>query len=168
MRYLTSATTVPLVWMLLGVSGCGGDPHLADRPQTAPVTGQVTYNGNPVEGATVTFRPAGAGVPGALGSGDGQGAVGQTDSNGRFQLTTFSPNDGAVPGQYQVSIRKLDKAEQPEVFDEDDPRYDPDVGTEETAPPKHLLPEKYANPQTSGLTETVSDGENEFQFDLTD
>ena len=34
-------------------------------------------------------------------------------------------------------------------------------------PPANELPEKYANPKTSGFAATVTaDGKNEFQFDL--
>jgi hypothetical protein len=36
----------------------------------------------------------------------------------------------------------------------------------EPAAPKNLLPEKYADQKTSGLTATVKEGDNSFDFPL--
>ena len=91
----------------LGLAGCGEDPGVTDRPATVPVSGVVTLGGNPVEGATVTFH---AGVPAPGQTAQGNSAVGQTDAEGRFQLKTFEANDGAVPGEYVVTISKYEAA----------------------------------------------------------
>jgi hypothetical protein len=47
-----------------------------------------------VSGGSVVFTPIGEGQP----------AIGPIQSDGTFQLTSFSPNDGAKVGQYRVSV----------------------------------------------------------------
>jgi hypothetical protein len=121
----------------------------ASGPSTVPVTGTVTFNGNPVEGATVTFMPAGTDDPRV-------GSQAETDHNGRYQLRTHIGagkfKDGVVPGPYLVSVNKLDTAAIKSTY----------------APPKNLLPKKYADGKTSHLTADVAVGkENNFVFALT-
>ncbi len=137
--------------------GCGqaGD----DRPKTYPVTGVVTYNGDPVEGATVALQSTAG----------GQGAFGVTDAGGRYTLTTYTSGDGAAPGQYKVKVTKVKAAQAGSGGDTDSPDYVPP--TAEDAPPaepENLLPAKYADPSTSGLTATVAESDNTVNFDLTD
>lgn len=52
--------------------------------------------GQPLHNATVTFNPVAGRVL--------RPAVGMTDSAGRFSLTTFQSNDGALRGKYKVTI----------------------------------------------------------------
>ena len=84
---------------LLGVVliGCGG--------RTKPVRGVVKLDGTPVPGATVLFMPDG--------QDGGRPASGFTSSDGTFRLTTFKPNDGALPGTYRVVIQKTEAAKDP-------------------------------------------------------
>lgn len=129
------------------VPGCGRSVGGSDAVE---VTGTVTYQSNPVEGANVIFQPA-------AGSSQTMGSQAVTDAKGRFTLSThvgggkFKP--GIAPGQYVVSITKLDTA-----------------GISNTlAAPKDLLPKTYGNPKTSGLTAEVALGrENNFEFVLRD
>ena len=97
---------VKAAWMLLVALtlsvGCSGED--SNRPKTYPVSGTVKLNGNAVEGATVTFQ---------LTEGK-ENAIGSTDKSGKYTLSTFKPNDGAVTGQYKVSITKYD-VEAPKV-----------------------------------------------------
>ncbi len=146
---------------LLLLAGCtGGDT--GTNPKTYPVAGTVTMGGTPVAGATVSFQLA-----------DGsRSAVGITDEGGKYKLTTFAADDGAVPGDYKVSVFKLEggKVESAPVGQlasgEISESYDPNVKPA-TAAPKHLLPEKFANTAASGLTAKVAEGgENKFDFDL--
>lgn len=146
-------------------AGCSGPTGAADRQPTAPASGVVTHRGEPVEGATVTFIPATNPVP----------AYGITDAEGRFQLTTYEQDDGAIIGEHYVTVNKTTGAtppsgpastgnNDPEDFDNYVP---PSLGV--TPPPvvKHLVPERYSQPETSGLTAKVtSDGPNSFTFDL--
>jgi hypothetical protein len=126
--------------------GCNRAP---EGPDTIAVSGTVTYQGRPVEGANVIFHPT-----------DGSTALASqavTDANGRYELAThvgvgkFKP--GIEPGKYAVALTKLDTA-----------------GISTTlAPPKNLLPQKYANQSTSGLTADVARAqENTFDFALSD
>ena len=96
-RILIWSAASVLSWLL--VAGCG--PRY---PSTVPVTGTVTYRGQPVEGANVLFSRA---------SGDlskGELAVGKTDANGKFELISHFGSQasakGAVPGKYEVTISK--------------------------------------------------------------
>lgn len=133
--------------------GCGAEVELDG---TTAVTGTVAHNGQPVEGATVTFSPAG----------EGRAASGITGADGRFTLTTLTADDGAMPGTYKVGISKTDvqgamTAEESEAY----------LMQHNQAPPppvtKELLPAKYKNPMQSGLTATVNEGgENDFTFEL--
>lgn len=137
--------------------GCGGessDKFKAARPKTTPVSGKVTLDGAPVEGATVTLHPT-------LG---GNSATGMTDSSGQFKLMTFEKDDGAVPAEYKVSIRKLAASAAGPAPGPDDPGYDPNPKEE---PPKHLLPEQYADFLKSGLSATIStEPKTDLNFDL--
>ena len=79
--------------------GCG-----SKYPATVPVSGRVTWRGNPVEKATVTFSRGANDI--AL----GEVAIGGTDADGRFEMTTHfagqSSGQGALPGDYTVTISK--------------------------------------------------------------
>jgi hypothetical protein len=77
------------------LTSCGGKG-------TTPVRGVLTLEGTPVAGATVLFMPDG--------QDRGRPASGFTLSDGMFQLTTYNPNDGALPGKYRVLIQKTDAA----------------------------------------------------------
>ena len=134
-----------LLAMLL--CGCGGPKN----PPTFPLSG---IDGKPLTEATVSFIPS-----------DGQSpANGTTDGSGRFTLTTFSQGDGAMQGNYRVTVMKFEKAEGAEVADTSDDNYDPNAVSK---PPQNRVNKKYASAQTSGLTATVLAGpENSFEFNL--
>ena len=90
----TFVVSVGVVFVSLCVIGCSGAPD--DRPAVVPVTGKITYKGKPVSGALVNFSSEKS----------PRSANGMTDSDGRFSLTTFNTDDGAIPGEYQVSVTK--------------------------------------------------------------
>jgi hypothetical protein len=136
---------------VLLICGCSTKPD--DRPHRTPAGGSVLYKGQPVADATVLFEPVGA-TP---------AAAGQTDAKGSYQLQTFDPADGAVPGEYKVAIRKVEITR----GGKSEPVPDDYVGP----PPdeKWLLPAKYGAASTSGLTATVKEGaKNVFTFELSD
>ena len=132
------------------LSGCGGTEH----PGTYPVQGTVTFNGQPVADATVNFHPVG----------QSRSSVGRTDAQGRYELTTFSSGDGAMPGEYRVAISKF---ELPPGAEAEDPEPPEELQSDaEALVPQNVLPERYASPDTSELTATVSVGPNTVDFDL--
>jgi hypothetical protein len=85
------------------------------------------------------------------------------------RLTTYGDNDGAIPGSYQVTIRKT-------KTEGNAPPADPNAPSPMTANPNafppvtlDLLPKRFAAPATSGLQATVSEkGQNSFDFPLAD
>lgn len=89
---------------LLGSFGCGKNG--SDLP-TVPVTGKITLNGTPLEGATVSFA---SNLP------DAKPANGVTDAQGNYRLQTYisgtSQTDGALPGDYVVMVTKFDAGNQ--------------------------------------------------------
>lgn len=139
--------------------GCGGGGQQSAEP-VFPVTGTVTFNGQPVVGADITFRN----------KEKQRAAFGKTDDAGKYSLTTFTVKDGAVEGNSTVTITKhISQAEdvveadlESEAYIPPTEGYDPPAKKEESG-----LPEKYADAATSGLTATVTaDGPNEFDFEL--
>jgi hypothetical protein len=147
--------------------GCSVPTGAADRLPTAPVSGVVTYKGKPLEGATVTFIPSTNPVP----------AYGLTDAEGKFQLTTYEQDDGAIIGEHFVTIDKTTgstpPATPPSTGNNDPEDFDnyvpPSLGV--TPPPvvTYLVPERYSRPEASGLTAKVAaEGPNSFTFNLTD
>ncbi|QDV22729.1 carboxypeptidase-like regulatory domain-containing protein [Aureliella helgolandensis] len=145
--------TVCCLFVLMGFVGCsGGRSENPDWPERIPVSGVVTYQGDPVEGAEVTFTNTAASSTGA----------GKTDSGGRFYLTTYVERDGVVPGQQAVAIRCV------EVIDNTPEGTDLSAGGVAATPEvKWLVPKIYSNSSKSGLSADVSEaGTNEFTFDL--
>lgn len=81
-----------VILLVIG-SGCGG----SGKP--IKTEGLVTLDGKPVEGATVTFHPEAE---------KGHVATGLTDGDGVFRLQTFADGDGALPGEYKVTVTKTE------------------------------------------------------------
>lgn len=155
---LTFLVAVPAFLFLPGCSRS----DLPPRPKTVPVTGKVLYKGLPVDGATVGF----------LGDGKIPPALGKTDSQGRFELTTSDPGDGAVVGNHQVIVTKVvgtkaaKAATGPMSMEEAAKRA---AQPAEAAGPQSLLPEQYAEAKTSGLSfEVKASGTNDFTIELKD
>jgi hypothetical protein len=142
-----------LTCVCLGLAGCGGSKQ-GQRP-TVQVTGEVTYKGAPVTRGEVKFIPANREEAGA------RVAFGPLDAQGRYRLSTYGDGDGAILGNYAVTIESRVEA--------------PPEGKKETADgrpagqrPKSLVPERYADPQTSRLTAEVKQGSNHLNFTLED
>jgi hypothetical protein len=83
---------------IVAFSGCGG----SNEYETTPVSGVVTCQGKPVSNAFVNFTP----LPDAnRATGQrGRPALGLTDSEGRFTLTTYNDGDGAIVGKHTVTV----------------------------------------------------------------
>lgn len=141
--------------LLVFLSACGTSVQ-SDRPATHPVSGTVTMNGQPVARANLSFQLA-----------DGSGsAAGVTDNQGRYELTTFTAGDGAVPGEYLVAITQFEEPPPGAGVPDDHPDYNPNLPE---FVPKNLLPERYATAKSSGLKATVVEGPNTgVDFELTD
>lgn len=160
MPLVRTACIATICFPLLFV-GCSG----SNRPTVVPVSGKITFQGEPVEGAQIAFHPTAEGAV--------RSAVGETDANGEFTLTTFDTGDGATPGEHVVTIFKAPPAPSVE-FDMDDPgdEYDRmmNEATTRTAASdaeKSTVPAKYAGKETSPEKRTVVEGEdNVFNIEL--
>ena len=114
------------------------------------VEGTITFKDAPLSGANVTFVPVDP----------DKGAVfanGRTDENGRFTLTAAQfgvPGKGTTAGEYQVTVVRNE--DQPSSYEQSDygpiPLY------------KSLIPSRYVNPTTSGLTAVVEKKKNTYTF----
>lgn len=84
-----------LLLLVVFLSGCGGSEF-----SLVPVSGTVTFDGQPLEGAEVVFAP--------MASQDeinvGPVSVAQTDASGQFALATAKGEAGAVVTKHRVSI----------------------------------------------------------------
>jgi hypothetical protein len=119
--------------LCLIAAGCfGGGPTLGS------VTGKVTLDGNPLEGAIVEFEPE-----------QGRPSSATTDSEGKYELNFTFQEKGALVGKHTVRIF-------PQTEDED--------GNE--LPPAAIvqIPAKYN--EQSGLTAEVERGSNTCDFEL--
>lgn len=150
MHMRTSALMLSICLGLSSLLGCGGTGML-------PVEGTVTLDGEPLEGAAISFVPAEGGRP----------CSGQTDEQGHFTLASYTAGDGVPPGEYKVTVVKLDARRQAEAAPvEDGTEEDEQVmGSIEEAV-KFLTPMKYSSPATTDLKVEVTAGMEPVQIDL--
>ncbi len=107
--------------------------------EVVPVRGQITYGGGAwPESGWIFFTP----VEPADGFPDRPGHA-QFDASGHFQVTSFRPNDGLVPGHYHAAVECWHTV----------PAMDhPMAGVS-------YVPEPFQSPQTSGLEVTIAPGQ---------
>jgi hypothetical protein len=156
-------------WLLSAclLAGCGGG-----GPAVAPVAGVVTFNGQPLAGATVVFRTAEAV--------EGFGplvATGITGVDGRFTLLTrvdakrslpgaalgghrvtvsaFVPPDGMTETQYQGLVA---------AFDENVKTKGHTAAGEPPPPKVSRVKPEFGDARRTPLTAKVEAGSNEFTF----
>jgi hypothetical protein len=93
--------SVFLIAALLTVVGCGSSEF-----PTAPVSGTVICEGQPVAAAAIYFEPISSGDSALVGK---QGFA-FSDSEGKFTISTYTPTggDGAVVGKHRVRVGKGD------------------------------------------------------------
>lgn len=106
------------------------------------VEGTVTFDGQPLKGALVTFVPKEGGRP----------SYGRTDEDGRYELHYSNDKDGALVGSHKVMI----STERGGDEDAEDPKKRKSV--------KEKVPARY-NKKTE-LTAEVESGSNTINFDL--
>jgi len=123
--------------------GCGDEAG----PAIFPVTGKVTYRGTPVTTGRVVFNPVGSGLE--LGESEIQ-------PDGSYRLKSASGAEGAVAGEYRVTVHA----------------FTPGVGEEGVdasyKPPQPLVPAKYASLDATPLIRKVEEKENVIDLPLTD
>jgi hypothetical protein len=140
---------------LVALGGCSGG---ASGP-VATVSGNITHNGAPLNGAKVIFHST---VEESGKRGNSYAAL--TDSNGKYLIVGVGKELGIPPGLYKVTITKMDtsaKAGIPkEIADDPGQLMAAGIGT-------NLLPKDYENEKTTKLSATLEVGKNEnVNFDL--
>lgn len=141
-----------LACSLIALAGCGG----SGRPGLVKVTGKVTVDGKPVEGAIVAFQP----VTDAKAKFQ-RPSSGYTNAAGEFALGTYARDDGAPVGKYKVGVVKK------EVMGKLPENFNPEMAGSFNVNYKWITPRDAADPNSSGLTaEVTSSGLKPDTFDL--
>jgi hypothetical protein len=120
-----------LLWaLLLPLLGCSDG-----RPTRVPVSGRVLIDGKPLTLGSVMFVPKGD-----------RPSSGTIDKDGRFTLTCFDKEDGAVVGTHRIAISAVEQ-----------------VGP---GAQKWHAPKKYVDYSKSGLTAEVTGPTNDVLIEL--
>ena len=117
--------------LLVFTAGCG-----KGRPSRVPVAGRVTIDGKPLDRGYIRFVPQGARPSG-----------GQIGPDGRFVLTCYDGQDGAVPGRHAIEVSAV------EMLGETAMRW--------------YVPKKYARCETSGLVQEIVGPTKDLAIELT-
>lgn len=141
MKRLSASLLVAMAFCI----GCGGqDEWASKRPKVYRAGGIVNMEGKPLDDATVIYHSTTQNVS----------AQGTTDKDGRYTLTTYNQNDGAVEGPHRVVITKR-------IYIEKKTKYDSPTEPSVAKIPKDLLPVRYAAPTTTDiLVEVSASGKN--------
>jgi hypothetical protein len=149
---------------LLVMASCGTDDGLGKR---YPVSGTVTYNGNPLEKGTISFVPE-----------DSKRNVGASGEikNGSYTLSTGGNDDGAQAGKYKVTITsKEDYIAKAKAAFQKEPRaggegskLPPQFVGKADAAAKSLIPAGYGDARTTTLTAAVKEQSSTIDFKLSD
>jgi hypothetical protein len=93
-----------LSWLAISVLACGS---IGCGNQICPVQGKITLDGKPmVGGGSIAFVP--------IGGQKGKAAGGEIKEDGTYTLTTNSPGDGSMLGEFKVVITQS-TAKEPEA-----------------------------------------------------
>lgn len=139
-----------IVFSLCITAGCGR----SDRPQLAQVAGTVTYNGTPLEKGTIVFESTG-----------NRPANGEIENGKIVRVMTFEDGDGVPVGIQNIAVFALAVADSATASD---PSQDVASGENYMGGSQSLIPDKYTNPATSGLSTTIEAGQtNEVKLELT-
>ena len=122
--------------------GCGSS--------VVSVPGEVVLDGRPVEKATVMLLPRSKG---------GLPARGTSDANGQFTLVTEKVGEGVMPGEYDVTVTRVEVSGLPTG-----PSRPVTGGS--VVRTKWIVPEKYSNPKTAGISVEVKSGMEPLRLEL--
>jgi hypothetical protein len=148
-RSLIQAAGFLALVAMIGCSNKGG--------AFATVSGVVTHNGTPVEGARIVFHST-VEVDGKAGQGFGA----QTDSSGKYVIASIGKDPGVPPGLYKVTVVKYEGGQAP-AEGMDAGQVDAmisDTGGAKVGGPINLLPKEYATVGTTKLSATLEVGKN--------
>ena len=148
---------------LVSILGCGEDEGLGRRYK---VHGWVMYRSQPLEIGRITFHPLDA-------TGTPRDATG-TVRDGSYTLSTIGDDDGALPGNYRVTIaaysaappklQSIVKGGAARPFDV----MSKAAMMKAARQAKNLIPSRYTSPRISPLTREVKAATNRLDFELED
>ena len=95
---MKSAVRLALLLLPSAVVGCEGTPPAVP---VHPVSGSVSYDGQPAAGVQVFLVPTSAPTVPTVPN----NPYGVTGADGKFTLTTYTAGDGAAEGGYQIVLR---------------------------------------------------------------
>jgi hypothetical protein len=131
------AASVAIVLSAVATVGCAKRTTI----ETYPVTGKISVSGKPASYAKLTFWPVSESTDYMLSV--------SADQDGNFELLARKPPDGASMVKYDVTVSWRIPANPTAA-------NDPDYGPE-------LLPLKFRNPKTSGLSVEVESEADELK-----
>lgn len=142
---------------LLLASGCGGDGF----GKRYAVSGKVTYKGQPVPKGNIYFVPDDP---------ESRSAESPIASDGSYTLSTANPGDedGAFPGTYKIRVVAIEADYSQVKANAGGGAGRQDDVFKATQSAKQLVPPKYRETSTSGLTAKVEEHSNTINFDLAD
>ena len=133
----TRATMHVAAWRLLLAVACGSLVGCDSGPRIVPASGQVLMNGKPLTGYPGFVRVVPKGF---------RAATGRIDpADGRFSLTPYTPHDGCLEGSHPAAVI-----------------VNQTVGNRLY----WIVPEKYGNDATSGLTLEISGSTSQLELKL--
>jgi len=135
--------------------GCGSGG--GTRPLLGTTHGTITYKGKPVPRGTVSFTP----MAGERGGASGVPAIGQIQSDGSYELTSYDTGDGAVLGQHFVTIKAQGETKKMHGM----PRP---AEAQKIARGNLIIPVVYSDPTRTPLRSTVEEGDNKIDIALKD
>lgn len=159
---MTRAFSLVLLVATCTFVGCGGADTSGQQPVFS-VSGTVTMFGAPLADATIAFAP----------QADQPTAIGRTDKEGKFQLTTYEYGDGAAAGAFNVVLSKSapSKADSSsdddghDMVDNDDDGHSAEAA--ESGDKSELIPQQYtSSTDTPFHADVKTDGDNNFTFEV--
>lgn len=126
-----SARWIIIAAIVLCATGCGDG-----RPELVPVSGQVLIDGEPLKFGSIRFVPTGA-----------RSSSAELDEEGRFTLTCYEDNDGAVIGRHRVSVSAGETLNEVQI--------------------RWHAPKKYAKYKSSELEEEITEATTTITINLT-
>lgn len=139
-----------LLILAIAAAGCG-------KRGTVPLSGTVTLDGRPLARATVHFIPQDP---------EGREALGSTDAEGVFHLSTFKPGDGAYAGKYKVIVRPATEVDPELKFMTPAEAMDKANAGRKPSRPSVVLPPRYTHPGQTVLEQDVP-ASGDVVFELT-
>ncbi|MBR4832775.1 MAG: hypothetical protein IKU86_00370 [Thermoguttaceae bacterium] len=158
-KFLVAA---PALLALVAAFGCGGEKLPAGMPKPVSTTLTFTIDGKGLADANITMTPADDGT---------YVAIGKTDSNGVAEMKTDGKYNGAVPGEYKITVSAKDEIDYGEYGP---PPTGDSAALEEwnrkvegvTFPRVSVVPQEFTAVDVTPLTITVGEGKAAETFDL--